>query len=211
MARFGGPARARAKRQPLRLHGFDRSEQGFPRTRSVLRAAHTIPQTGGEPFQHDTSMAILADAPARRYRPEEIPFTSRNWDNRLPDYLYLSNRLGLRTCGIWGGWSAKSPYAPEAPNIEICATLGMGVITGTPAHTIEQGEKTYSAESAAAGRATFCRKIWQDPAPLHQSGQRAPRNRRARTRQCRGVSHYLPGDQKGRPQRLCRRDGGRAQ
>ena len=34
-------------------------------------------------FSNYTSLAILPFAPANRYRPEEIPFTSRTWDARI--------------------------------------------------------------------------------------------------------------------------------
>ena len=110
-----------------------------------------IPQEGGEPFRNFTSFAILPEAVTKRYKPEQIPFTSRNWDNRLTEYFLLSDRLGLRTCGVWGGWSSKPPYKPEAPSIEMCQKLGMGVLTGTPCATIEQGKKEYDETALRQG------------------------------------------------------------
>lgn len=117
-----------------------------------------IPQEGGEPFRNFTSFAILPEAVTKSYKPEEIPFTSRNWDNRLTEYFQLSDRLGLRTCGVWGGWTAKAPYTPEAPNIEMCQKLGMGVLTGTPCATIEQGKKDYDETALRQGARNWIEK-----------------------------------------------------
>jgi len=110
-----------------------------------------ISQQGDEPFRNFTSFAILPEAGTKRYKPEEVPFTSRNWDNRIPAYLELSDRLGLRTCGIWGGWSSKPPYKPEAPSMELCQKLGMGVLTGTPIATIERGKTEYDEQALRQG------------------------------------------------------------
>ena len=96
-----------------------------------------IPREGDEPFHNYTSLAILPKAAAKQYKPEEIPFTSRSWDNRIGECFYLSDRLGVRICGIWGGWSADPPYEPYAPAIDLCEKLGMGVVTGSPAYAIE--------------------------------------------------------------------------
>jgi hypothetical protein len=117
-----------------------------------------IPQAGAEPFRNFTAFAVLPEAETRRYRPEEIPFTSRNWDNRISEYFALSDRLGLRTCGVWGGWSAKPPYLAEAPNIELCKKFGMGVLTGTPVATIERGKKEYDETALRQGVRNFLQK-----------------------------------------------------
>ena len=114
-----------------------------------------IPQEGEEPFRNYTSFAVLPEAETKRYKPEEIPFTSRNWDNRLSEYIKLTDRLGVRTCGVWGGWSSKPPYKPEAPGIELVQKLGMGVLTGTPIASIEQGEKTYDEQALRQGVHNF--------------------------------------------------------
>ncbi len=97
----------------------------------------TIKQSAGEPYHNYTSLAILPRAEAKNFKPEEIPFTSRTWDNTIRDYFYLTDRLGVRVCGVWGGWEKDPPYTPKAPGIEHCEKLGMGVLTGTPAQTIE--------------------------------------------------------------------------
>ena len=126
--------RALAKRRTAAFHlpGVHRPGRSPPGGRPLLRIARGDPQEGDEPFRNFTSFAILPEAETKRYKPEEVPFTSRNWDNRITEYFLLSDRLGLRTCGVWGGWSSKPPYKPEAPSIELCQKLGMGVLTGTP-------------------------------------------------------------------------------
>jgi len=111
----------------------------------------SIPQEGDEPFHNYTSFAILPEAETKRYKPEEVPFTSRNWDNRFPEYVRLTDRLGVRICGIWGGWSSKPPYKAEAPTLDLCAKLGMGWLTGTPAATIESGKTEYDETALREG------------------------------------------------------------
>ena len=96
-----------------------------------------IAREGDEPFHNYTSLAILPPAATKKYKPEEIPFTSRSWDNRIGECFYLSDRLGVRICGIWGGWSSDPPYKPYAPAIELCEKLDMGVLTGAASAAIE--------------------------------------------------------------------------
>ena len=110
-----------------------------------------IPRQNDEPFRNYTSFAILPEAATKRFKPEEVPFTSRNWDNRLEEYVRLSDRLGVRVCGIWGGWSSKPPYDAEAPALDLAAKLGMGWLTNTPAATIEQGKTDYDEKALREG------------------------------------------------------------
>lgn len=88
-------------------------------------------------FHNYTSLAILPQALTKQYKPEQVPFTTRSWDNRIGVYMELSDRLGIRVAGVWGSWNAEPPYTPRAPTIEVAQKLGMGVLTGTPAHQIE--------------------------------------------------------------------------
>jgi hypothetical protein len=60
-----------------------------------------------------SGFAVLPEAAAKRHAPEEIPFTSRNWDNRVKDYVAISDRLGLRVIGLRSEWAATPPYAAE--------------------------------------------------------------------------------------------------
>ena len=90
-----------------------------------------------EPYVDKSTFAILPEAVTKQYKPFDIPFTSRDWDNRIKEYFFLSDRLGIRVCGIWSGWDAKPPYKPYAPGIEWCKQLGMGAVLGTPGNAIE--------------------------------------------------------------------------
>ena len=97
----------------------------------------SIKQEGGNTFSNYTSFAILPEAETHQYKPEEIPWTSRNWDNRLSEYIYLTHRLGVRICGVWGRMDEDMSKV-EAPGLDIIEKLGMGYLTGSPAHGIEQ-------------------------------------------------------------------------
>lgn len=110
---------------------------------------------GAERFGNHSGLAILPEAVTHRYRPEEVPFTARNWDNRIPEFIRLSHRLGIRMCGVWGGWSSKPPYTPEAPGLELVKELGMGWVTGTPAATIERGSTEYDETALREGMRNF--------------------------------------------------------
>lgn len=111
-----------------------------------------IVQEGTQPFHNYTSFAILPLAVTKAYKPLEIPFTTRAWDNRIGEYLTLSDRLGIRIGGIWGGWSSTPPYKPEAPALELCKKLDMGVLTGTPIASIEHHGKGYEKYDETALR-----------------------------------------------------------
>ena len=110
-----------------------------------------IPQEGEEPFRHQTSLAILPEAEAKKFKADEVPFTARNWDNRIPAFIELSDRLGIRICGLWGSWSAKPPYKAEAPGLEQVKKLGMGWLTTTPIKLIEKGNTEYDEKALRQG------------------------------------------------------------
>jgi len=96
-----------------------------------------------EPFKEKSSFAILPPAATKSYAPKEIPFTQRDWDDRIKEYFLLSDRLGVRWCGLWSSWKAEPPYESSAPGIELCKSLGMGVVLGTPASAVEGRHKGY--------------------------------------------------------------------
>lgn len=121
----------------------------------------SVPQPGGEPFTNHTSLAILPPAVTKQYKPEDVPFTSRNWDNRSTEYIRLSDRLGIRVVGIWGGWSSKAPYAAEAPRLELAKELGLGWLTTTPASTIERGKTDYDETALRQGVRNLIEKFGQ--------------------------------------------------
>jgi len=84
-----------------------------------------LPQEEGEPFRNYTSLAILPKPATSRYKAEEIPFTNRNWNSNIIDFVRLANRLGIRMS--------------SAANLQICKELGMGTMLGVPGiHEIEQ-------------------------------------------------------------------------
>jgi len=115
-----------------------------------------VPQEGGEPVCEYTGLAVLPPAAARDHEPERVPFTIRNWDSRISAYFHLADRLGLRLMGVWGGWSAKAPYKPHCPGIDLCGKLGAKWITGTPAASVERkGFEEYSEEALHQGMRNF--------------------------------------------------------
>lgn len=104
-----------------------------------------VTREGNEPFTNYTSFAILPEAPANACKPEEVPFTSRNWDNRFGEYVKLSNRLGIRICGIWGKMD-PDPKKVDAPKLNLAGQLGMGWLTGTPASEVELRAKDWETK-----------------------------------------------------------------
>jgi len=119
-----------------------------------------IDREGSDPFTYYTSLAILPEAPANAYAPEDIPWTSRNWDNRIAEYVRLTHRLGIRICGLWGRVTPDNPPKTSAPQIKLVEELGMGWLTGSPAHSVEQGKDLdkWTEEALRAG----IRKLIED-------------------------------------------------
>jgi len=121
-----------------------------------------IEREGQEPFTGYSSMAVLPEAPNNAYHPMEIPFTSRNWDNRITEYVYLTERLGVRICGIWGSMTPGKPNAPQLDNV---VKLNMGYLTGSPAHGVEQQKEgwreKYTEENLRQGVRDFFAKFGQ--------------------------------------------------
>jgi hypothetical protein len=115
-----------------------------------------VPQGAGEPFREYSGFAVLPPAPALAYPAEQIPFTIRNWDSRIPDYFHLANRLGIRQIGVWGGWSKQAPHKPHAPGIDVVKDLNAKWITGTPAADVERnGFKNYGEAALRDGMKNF--------------------------------------------------------
>lgn len=136
-----------------------------------------------EPFRNFTSLAILPEAENKKYKPDEVPFTARNWDNRIREYIQLTDRLGVRICGLWGGWSSTPPYKPEAPGLELCRELGMGWLTTTPIKLIERGNTEFDETALRQGVRSFLEKYGHER-PLvinlgnepHGTGEKVLRN-----------------------------------
>ena len=122
-----------------------------------------------EPYTDKSTFVILPEAVTKKYRPTEIPFTSRDWDDRIKEYFFLSDRLGLRFCCLWSGWNAKPPYEVHAPGIEWCKELGMGAVLGTPGNMIEyhQGNyKDYNETALREGAKNLVNK-YKDYVPIY--------------------------------------------
>ena len=119
----------------------------------------TSEQAGAKPFSHQTSFAILPESPNRKFKPDEVPFTARNWDNRIEQYIRLADRMGIRIVGLWGGWSSKPPYKPELPRIDLVKELGMGWLTTTPAKFIEDGKRDYDETALREGVRNFIKEF----------------------------------------------------
>ena len=97
-----------------------------------------VPQEGELPFSNYTTLAILPMPVTKNYKPEEIPFTSRNWEGNIADFFFLADRIGVRISNVWSGWSATPPYAPKPGRVDLCEKLGMGMIAGSPTGAIER-------------------------------------------------------------------------
>ncbi|GEM_PF-520306 len=83
------------------------------------------------------SFAVLPKADTHQYNWREIPFSSRNWDNRIGEYIDLSSRLGLPIIGAWTGWDTKPPYKVQLPGVERILGHNVAVMGGTPMGAIE--------------------------------------------------------------------------
>jgi hypothetical protein len=105
----------------------------------------SLPQAGDQAFHNYTAFAVLPEAVTKKYEPWEVPFTSRDWDDRLTDYITLSDRLGIRVGDIWGGTDATPPYHPQAPELDHCVKLNMGVLSGLASGNVEGGQPGYEA------------------------------------------------------------------
>ncbi len=107
-----------------------------------------IPLERAEPYREYRGLAILPKAETKKYRPKDIPFLGRSWDNRARDYFYLSDRLGIRTCGIWGGWKPEPPYENKAPGLKHVQALDMDWAINSPVSAIEKHRKGYEKWTA---------------------------------------------------------------
>lgn len=114
-----------------------------------------IARKEGAPFRNFTSFAVLPEAAANSFKPEEIPFTSRNWDNRFPEFHELTKRLGIRTTGGYANWNAKPPYKVKVTQDKLIRELGLGLLTTTMAMQIERRAPDWQQWNEEALRASI--------------------------------------------------------
>jgi hypothetical protein len=122
----------------------------------------SVDQPQGRPAENHTSLAILPEAPNKKHPPAEIPFTSRNWDNRIEEFYPLTDRLGIRICGIWGRFTAEPPYEAQAQRIDLVKKLGLGALTTTPIANIEHqrpGWEKFDEKALREGTRNLIEKI----------------------------------------------------
>lgn len=143
----------------------------------------SIPEENADPAHGWTALAILPEAITSKYKPEDVPFASRSWDNRSVAHQELTNRLGIRVLGIKGNWGAKAPYKASAPGIAVAQKYGMGWLTTTPIATIERGLTKYDETSLREGVKNLLNQ-YKDVRPLiinlgnepHGTGEAVTRN-----------------------------------
>ncbi|MBN8526659.1 MAG: hypothetical protein J0M02_15100, partial [Planctomycetes bacterium] len=113
-----------------------------------------VPLADNDPFRNSAGFAILPVAASKAFPPAKIPFTARNWDNRIGEYIRLADRLGVRIIGLWGSAEAKPPHKAHAPGIDLVAQLDAAVLTGCPAriNDIEYQRQGYEQWTDAAIR-----------------------------------------------------------
>ncbi|HCE44517.1 MAG TPA: hypothetical protein DET40_13300 [Lentisphaeria bacterium] len=114
-----------------------------------------FPLDTGVEYKEFSGFARLPEAVTKKYKPEEIPFLSRNWDNRVKEYYTLSDRLGIRLIGLWGNWNAEPPYKPVANNAELCQQLGAKWVVMSRACNVERGKLEYTDKSLREGMKEF--------------------------------------------------------
>lgn len=121
----------------------------------------TVELPGAKPYTNYIGLARLAQPETKSFKAEDVPFTIRNWDNRMKEYFFLADRIGIRSLGIWGGWDEKDPKKVHAPGIEWVKELGAIYATGTNAHQVEQG-KALTPQSLYEGMTAFLQKYGKD-------------------------------------------------
>jgi len=114
-----------------------------------------IPLETGVEYKEFSGFTRLPEAVTKKYKPEEIPFLSRNWDNRVKEYYTLSDRIGVRIIGLWSSISAVPPYKPVANNADLCQQLGAKWVVMSRASAVERGNKEYTDKSLREGMKEF--------------------------------------------------------
>ncbi len=119
----------------------------------------------GDPVSESSAFVFLPEAVTKQYSWREIPFSSRNWDNRFPAYFEMSDRIGIRLVGVWGSWQSAPPYKASTPGSDQIKKLNLTMLTRTPIVDIEHHRKGYEAytdEVMKAGWPGFLEKAGKD-------------------------------------------------
>ena len=104
---------------------------------------------GQDAVSDHTTLAILPEPASHRYPPSAIPFTARNWNHRCVDHPRLSDAVGQRNLGMWGGFSAENPTQTTMPLFDDGVALGMDMLSGVPSYMVENhvpGYEKYTPE-----------------------------------------------------------------
>ncbi|WFB36172.1 cellulase family glycosylhydrolase [Kiritimatiellota bacterium B12222] len=170
---YWGAEQAATFKVPLVL---DRSEAGFVVYRAEVDVSgitgvdfqvgryyevHTsLEREGLEAYQEKTTFAILPEAITKQYPAKDVHFTARNWDNRVMEYVDISERIGIRQVGVYSNWSAEAPYKPMLFNGKRMLNRGIGMVGRSPLYVVErEGFENFTVEGIAQGATNWIEKF----------------------------------------------------
>ncbi len=119
----------------------------------------TVNADGEQPISDFRGIARLPIAETKKYRPEQIPFSIRNWDSRITEYFYLADRIGIREVGMWGRWPAKNPKKVQLGGFKLLEKLDMRGIVGLPGSFVERGKFEYTDQVLREGMTELMAKF----------------------------------------------------
>ena len=143
----------------IELSGFT------PETGRYYELRTSMDGGAGDPVRESSAFVFLPEAATKQYSWRDIPFSSRNWDNRFPAYFEMSDRIGIRLVGVWGSWQSTPPYKASTPGSDLIKKLNLTMLTRTPIVDIEHHRKGYEAytdEVMRAGWPVFLEKAGKD-------------------------------------------------
>ncbi len=122
---------------------------------------HTsLERVGKEAYREMTTFAILPEAITKQYPAKDVHFTARNWDNRVMEYIDISERIGLRQVGIYSKWAPEAPYKPMVFNAKRVVDRGIGMVGRSPLFVVErEGFENFSVEGIAKGAENWIEKF----------------------------------------------------
>jgi hypothetical protein len=145
----------------LKAEGFKRGKFGYAGqielSKDVLAVgkyyeAHVSVTSGPTQVSDYRGLARLPEAASHKYAPQDIPFSIRNWDGRIREWVGLANRIGLRQVGLWVSFRSQPPYKPGVPQLDTCAKFGMQGVGGMrPVSFVERGNEEYTEQALREG------------------------------------------------------------